>query len=86
VIASSFDQSNCAIGRPAGMTDEQCSPLSVYRGSYADNTPVVISCWKLTKEEQEEFQRTGRIWLTVLGHTMPPVCLSGQNPFAEAIA
>ncbi len=58
-------------------------PLSVYRGQQANGVPVVISCWKLTQEELAEFQRTGRVWLTVMGTTMPPVALSALSPWPE---
>jgi hypothetical protein len=47
----------------------------------SDEMPVVISCWKVTQEELEEIQRTGRVWLMVYGVTMPPVVLCGVRPF-----
>lgn len=81
MVSTSFDESTEALSRPADMTEEQCNPLSVWRGPHEDGTPLVISCWKLTQEELEEFNRTGRIWLIVCGHTMPPVALTAIKPF-----
>lgn len=81
MIATSFPESNNALSRPPGMTDEECEALSVYRGLAPDGHSVVISCFKATREEREEFLRTGRIWLWVWGQTMPPVALGTQNPF-----
>ena len=81
MIPCSFAQSNRCLGRPADMTEEQCDPLSIADAQLPDGTPLIVSCWKLTKEELDEFNRTGRIWLAVCGHTMPPVILSGTSLF-----
>lgn len=61
------------------MTVEECNALNVkrfFRGEFC----LVVSCWKLTREELEEVNRTGKIWLTVLGASMPPVILDGIKP------
>lgn len=79
---TSFDQSNHVLGPPQGMTEEQVTSLSVFRG-VAGDAPVVISCWKLTKEELEELKRTGRVWLWIWGQTMPPAALTIKSPFSE---
>jgi len=81
MIPSSFDESTHCLSRPSDMTEEQCVPLSVLNGLTPDGLPVIVSCWKLTQEEVAEFQRTGRIWLTVYGAGMPPVCLDAKKPF-----
>jgi len=78
---ASFDESNAVLARPAGMTHQQCEPLSVLRAVDGDGIPIVISCWKLTKEEMEEVQRTGRVWLGIIGQTMPPAWIDGCKPF-----
>lgn len=82
---ASFPESNHTLDKPPGMTHEQCVSASVFTGQLADGTPVVISCWKVTKAELEEIQRTGRVWLTVVGHTMPPAMLSGHDPFTPVV-
>ncbi len=81
MISASFDESTGYLGRPSDMTEEQCDPLSVAHASM-DGTPVVVSCWKMTKDEIDEFHRTGRVWLIVAGQTMPPVSLTAINPFS----
>jgi hypothetical protein len=78
---ASFDQSNAYLGRPADMTDAECAPLSIARVKDAGGRPVVISCWKLTKEELDEVNRTGRVWLGVVGFTMQPAWILGTSPF-----
>jgi hypothetical protein len=81
MIAASFDEANTVLDTPKGMTPDNCEPLSVWRGPLDNGIPAVISCWKLTQNELEEINRTGRVWLLVMGSTMPPVALSGSRPF-----
>lgn len=83
MISASFSQSNAALSKPADMPVDECHALSVWRGRQNNGLPIVVSCWKLTQEELEEFQRTGRIWLIVAGVTMPPVSLTAQFPWSE---
>jgi hypothetical protein len=84
----SFPEENLILEAPLGVTAEQCQPLPVYTGllkveGFKEEVPAIISCWKVTKEELEEIRRTGRIWLFVYGRGMPPVALSGKNPFSK---
>jgi hypothetical protein len=85
MIPSGFDESNDFLSQPEGMTVEECVPLCVWRGDIDNGIPVVISCWKPTQAELDEIQRTGRVWLMVWGHTMPPVAISGDYPFGEVL-
>ena len=81
MIATSFAESNAYLDSPANMSPEQCHPLSVARTQMTDGTYVIISCYKLTSDEVEEFRRTGRIWMIVAGDLMPPIALTAINPF-----
>jgi hypothetical protein len=81
MIPTSFEESNHVLDKPPGMTYNECQALSVWRGFDEGNQPVVISCWKVTQEELEEIQQTGRVWLRISGQTMPPTLLQGTNPF-----
>jgi len=81
MIATAFDEENCVLDAPPGMTPEQCEMLSVWRGDDESGNPVVISCWKPTAEEWEEMRRTGRLWIIVHGHSMPPIAPVGVSPF-----
>lgn len=83
MIPTSFTESDAVLGRPQYMTDDECSCLSILRTTTTDGTPVVLSCWKLTAEELEEVNRTGRVWLTVVGQTMPPVMVDGVKPLEK---
>lgn len=76
-----FEQANFDWGAPKGMENE-CSTLPAWRGREAvTNYPVSVSCWELSKEELEEVQRTGKIWLRVYGEGHPPVSLGTEDPW-----
>lgn len=82
MIATAFDEENTVLDSPRGMTPDECEPLSAWIGHLESGTPVIISCWKPTEEEWQEMRRTGRVWIMVLGHVMPPIAPMGINPFA----
>lgn len=81
---SAFAESNAVLDRPPGMTDEQCGPLNVCRAVDPDGVPIVVSCWKFSREELDEVNRTGRVWLLIWGRTMPPAAIAGCNPIISA--
>lgn len=76
----SFPQQTTVYGKPEGWKDEDCYGLPVAQSYYlnSEGKPVacLISCWELTLEDIREFQRTGKIYLSITGHGMPPVSLS----------
>lgn len=81
MFACAFEGENEVLGHPHGMTADDCDPLSVLCTTDQNGLPVVISCWKCTPEELAEINRTGRVWLGIMGVTMPPAWLSGTKPF-----
>jgi hypothetical protein len=80
-VPASFEESNAVLGKPADMSADECEALSVLRVQYPDGKIAVVSCWKLTAEELAEINRTGRVWLTIMGVTMPPAFIGGTKPF-----
>jgi hypothetical protein len=87
MLPCSFDESNAVLSRPPSMNPDQCEPLSIYKGGIrlgGEILPCVISCWKCTAEELQEIQRTGRVWVNIIGNTMPPIIVSGTLPFVQA--
>jgi hypothetical protein len=82
MFPSSFDESNAVLSAPDGL-EEQIECLSVFRGMNDGGMPVVVSCWKPTKEELLEIAKTGRIWLICAGETQPPAILQGHSPFRK---
>lgn len=45
--------------------------------------PCIISCWKLSPEELELIQQTGKIWISVMGMSTPPICPMVSHPFDD---
>lgn len=85
MLPTSFDESNAVLGKPADVDHDDCSCLAVLKTENVKGFPVVVSCWKMSAEELEEINRTGRVWLTVMGLSMPPVILNGVKPLGEEL-
>lgn len=76
-----FPERNFVFTKPAGMTDEECSDLPVFKGVAADGYPCIISKWKFSKEDLEQIKKTGCIYLSITAEGMPPVALFTEHPF-----
>ena len=75
-----FKETNGTMG--VGANDpEKVTAIPVAFGQRPDGMKETISCWKLTQEELDEAKRTGVIWLSVMGHGMPPVYITALSPF-----
>ena len=83
MIATSFPESNKVIDKPSDMTRDECDALSVFIGQDSNGFDVIISCWKPTKEELKEFNKTGRLWVYHYGTILQPHSASCHNPFIE---
>lgn len=83
MVPTAFDEENDVLHPPPGMTSDDVQILSTWRGLLESGIPAVISCWKPTPEEMEEIKKTGRVWIIVMGVTMPPIAPLGFNPFAQ---
>lgn len=85
MLPTTFKGSNFIFKKPKDWTDEQCTDLPVFKGTSKDedgiDSPVIISCWKFSKEDLEEIQKNGCIYLSIAGTAMPPVSLFTENPF-----
>jgi len=83
----SFPQQTTVYGKPAGWKDEDCYGLPVAQTVYlkSEDKPeaCLISCWQLSPEELIEVQKTGKVYLSITGAGMPPVCIYGISPFPE---
>jgi hypothetical protein len=79
--STNFEHSNSVLGPPPGVSEDDVRSLNVWQGIAGGTQPVVISCWKPTKDELEEIARTGRVYLYVYGQTMPPVAIESKDPW-----
>lgn len=81
MLPTTFKEVNKIMLKPLGMGDEECGDLPVYKGLDANGFPIIISCWKLSREDLEEIKKGGVIWLSIMGNPMPPVSVFIENPF-----
>lgn len=77
---SAFNESNMVLDTPKGFDPVKIQPMHAHRAEQ-DGIPATITCWKVSAAELEEINRTGRIWLWIIGRMHPPVHVSGVNPF-----
>jgi len=75
-----FKRANKSLGRPKGMTKDQCKVLPVWTDG-----KLCVSCWKLTDEEREKVLETGTVFIGVLTgtSTQPPIKVWGIDPFEK---
>jgi hypothetical protein len=83
MFAADFPQSNDVIDKPPDMDRDDCEALNVFRGTDTEGQKVTISCWKVTAEELEEINKTGRVWVWHHGDWLQPHSCGGHNPFEE---
>lgn len=65
-----FEDANCVCRAPG------CGDLPALK-----TEKHIVSCWKMTEKEKEEFLKTGRIYLSVMGEIQPPVALYVDRPY-----
>lgn len=79
-FASSFPQSNGILDP----TDPEHDPVSVYFEKQGDDSLFrVVACYKFTREELDEINRTGRVWISFKTAPVPVFSLDGISPFKE---
>lgn len=79
-----FPEANFTYPKPKFLNDEEADSLRVFTGnlnSSAGVLPVIVSKWKPSYEDLLDLNNGGSIYLVVLGHTMPAVSVSTDNPF-----
>ena len=64
-----FKESNGILGKPKGMTDEECKPLNVW----TDGVDC-ITCWRPSPKERLKILLGQPIWVAMRsGSTQPPM-------------
>jgi hypothetical protein len=86
MLAVDFPESNETLIKPPKLKDEQCASLRVWKGTGPIDeagtiAPLIVSVWKLTREDIEEIQRTGTVYMICAAISQPPVSLQTENPF-----
>lgn len=75
-----FLYANLNLTAPAG-SEDKVAEIRAYRGQ-----SHISACYNLSPEELAEINKTGVIWLSMLGHKWPPVQLSPWIPQHRADA
>lgn len=75
---TAFAEANARLGPPRGMTEQEVHTLPVRRSTGLDGA-ACVSCWRLDADELAEIQRTGVVWLSVMGSTHPPLLVTGRK-------
>lgn len=65
---------NDVLRAPSGATVDECRPLPITRLFYGA-TPAVVSYWQPTAEQLALLAAGKPVWLSVLGHTHPPLAI-----------
>lgn len=83
MIPTNFEQANKIFGPPSDMEESQVFRIPAYLGEVKDGScdgaPCVIVAWKPTKEELEDLNNDGCVYLSCLGG-LPPHFLVTQFP------
>ncbi|WP_214228640.1 hypothetical protein [Pedobacter sp. B4-66] len=64
------------------MTDDQCIPLSAYKGEDNDGFQFFLTAWVPNKEDLEALNAGRPLYLKVIGNGFPPLAMytmDGQN-------
>lgn len=78
-----FKQANVELGKPQGMTDEECMPISAYKGVDENGTPYLNTVWMPNKEDIDAILAGRPIILSIYGNSMPPVAMFTVNEKGE---
>jgi len=83
VVPTSFNNETDVID-PHPFMEPLLEPLNVAKVLFPHPSgamvPGYVTCWKVSKAELEEIQRTGRVWLVVYGESMAGVMPLGFAP------
>ena len=60
-------------------TAEGCKDLPGTLAVNENGTHEIETCWELSPEELEQVNKTGRIYLYVVGRSIPPVALTTES-------
>lgn len=64
-------------------TAEGCEDLPATVMQYGDGAQAIETCWELSPEDLAEVNRTGKVYLRVIGAGQPPVCLATKSDLED---
>ena len=78
VNPTNFPEATIVLGKPPGMTDDQCASLPIHHDK---KNSALISRWLPTPAEREAIAAGKPVWLWIYGNGHPPVALTTERPF-----
>lgn len=60
-------------------TADKCFDLPGTRYKYEDGSPGIEICWELNDEEIKEIVKNKRVFVYMLGETVPPMFVAAQS-------
>ena len=70
-----FEGTNITLGKPADMTDEECSSVRAYRGNDNNGFPFFLLAFQPSYEDIQAINAGRPIMLKVVSARMPPVAM-----------
>lgn len=58
---------------------EDCLDLPGTRYECEDGQPGIETCWQLSKEEIQQVMEDGKIYVYMLGYTVPPMFVATES-------
>lgn len=78
---TSFKETNLVLDAGDNPNTDQLPVCIAKDPDYPPGICFIVSKWKLSPEELEEVNKTGEIWVSVMGHSTPPIMPLAVNPF-----
>ena len=78
-----FEQQNAVLQAPRD-SEGYCRQLGLPVHRKVTDIPEVISCWQLSDAERAEVARTGKVFVSMVGMTVPPHYVAAEFPQLEA--
>lgn len=82
MISTGFDEQNVCFGPPEGIAEDECSSILAWRGLSDRGRPIIVTCWKVTADEEADILEKGRIWMVTWGQALQPCYLTAKTPFS----
>lgn len=58
---------------------DKCFDLPATRYKYEDGSPGIETCWELSDEEIKEIVKNKRVFVYMLGETVPPMFVAAHS-------
>lgn len=81
MVPIKFKGANHTFSGPVGDNGEIAKLPVLAIAAHNNQRACLVSCWELSMEELATINKTGLIWLKVMGDKTPPLSLTTFQPF-----